>query len=161
VTLSTDLGGTKTLSKVSVLWAGDTTNNYDLQMSADNVNWTTVASGATNNTTPQIINTTTFSSTPTGRYFRIVAKNRWNIAYGNSIYEIGLYGTGSTTPNPTPPTPTPPTSKSPDLNGDGKVNLTDLSLLLSQWSKPGSTDLNNNGSTDLTDLSIMLGAWKP
>lgn len=66
-----------------------------------------------------------------------------------------------TPPTPTPPTPTPPTNRSPDLNSDGKVNITDLSMLLSQWNQTGSADLNNSGKVDLTDLSILLAAWKP
>jgi hypothetical protein len=94
-TVSTDLGANYTLNKVSVLWAGNTVRNYDLQVSADNSSWTTVASGATNNSQTQLIDTTSFLTTPSGRYFRIVAKDRWNTGYGNSIWEIGVYGTAA------------------------------------------------------------------
>lgn len=65
-----------------------------------------------------------------------------------------------TPPTPTPPTPTPPTTgKTGDLNGDGKVNLTDLSILLKNYNKAGTSstgDLNNDGKVNLTDLSILL-----
>ncbi len=71
-----------------------------------------------------------------------------------------------TPPTPTPPTPTPPTPNPPssgkagDLNGDNKVNLTDLSLLLSSWGKADTkADLNKNGKVDLPDLSILLSNW--
>lgn len=71
-----------------------------------------------------------------------------------------------TPPTPTPPTPTPPTPNPPssgkagDLNGDNKVNLTDLSLLLSAWGKADTkADLNKNGKVDLPDLSILLSNW--
>jgi hypothetical protein len=66
-----------------------------------------------------------------------------------------------TPPTPPSPTPNPPASKSPDVNGDTKVNLVDLSMLLSQWNGSGSADLNNNGKVDLTDISMLLSAWKP
>ncbi len=43
-----------------------------------------------------------------------------------------------------------------DVNADNRVDITDLSILLSQFSKPGSADINGNGSVDITDLSILL-----
>ncbi|MFO0784534.1 MAG: LamG-like jellyroll fold domain-containing protein [Phycisphaerales bacterium] len=46
----------------------------------------------------------------------------------------------------------------PDLNGDGEVDGTDLGLLLGAWGTP-ATDLNSDGDTDGTDLGILLGAW--
>ena len=47
-----------------------------------------------------------------------------------------------------------------DLNGDGRVNLTDFSILLSQWRTfDCKTDLDKSGRVDLKDLSIMLEAW--
>lgn len=69
-----------------------------------------------------------------------------------------------TPPTPTPPTPTPPTPPTPskigDLNGDNKVNLTDLSLMLSSWGKANAkADLNKNGKVDLPDLSMLLSNW--
>jgi hypothetical protein len=53
-----------------------------------------------------------------------------------------------------------PKLKTGDLNGDGKVNLVDFSILLAHWGAnwpPG--DLNGNGKVDLPDLSIMLFNW--
>lgn len=50
----------------------------------------------------------------------------------------------------------PPPPLVGDLNGDHKVNLFDLSILLSHWGKPGSGDLNGNGRVDIFDLSILL-----
>lgn len=48
-----------------------------------------------------------------------------------------------------------------DLNGDGKVNATDLATVLNAWGLPGPTDLNGNGVTDANDLAIILNAWAP
>lgn len=72
------------------------------------------------------------------------------------------------TPTPTPPAPTPPppspnpnpAPKPADLNNDGKVNIADLSILLSNWGKAGvPADLNNSGKVDIADLSILLTNW--
>jgi uncharacterized membrane protein YgcG len=51
-------------------------------------------------------------------------------------------------------------SKTGDVNSDGKVNIFDLSLLLSRWStSDSSADLNKNGRVDIFDLSILLSKW--
>lgn len=69
------------------------------------------------------------------------------------------------TPTPTPPTPTPtpPPStgaKVGDLNGDNKVNISDMSILLSAWGKNNAAaDLNKSGKVDISDLSILLSHW--
>lgn len=50
-----------------------------------------------------------------------------------------------------------------DLNCDGKVNLTDFSILLFYWKQrnPANAraDINRDGRVDLRDLSIMLFNW--
>lgn len=47
-----------------------------------------------------------------------------------------------------------------DLNKDGRVNLTDFSILLYHWqtSEP-SSDINLDGIVNLTDFSIMMYCW--
>lgn len=50
-----------------------------------------------------------------------------------------------------------------DINCDGKVNLTDFSIMLFYWKQrdPANsrTDLNRDGIVNLTDLSILLFNW--
>lgn len=50
-----------------------------------------------------------------------------------------------------------------DLNSDGKVNITDLSIMLSHWNNTGvpvtQGDVNADGKVNLTDLSILLSHW--
>ena len=51
-----------------------------------------------------------------------------------------------------------------DLNTDGRVNLTDFSILLFWWGGDGGNsnppaDINGDGSVSLTDFSIMLFQW--
>ncbi len=52
----------------------------------------------------------------------------------------------------------------PDLNTDGKVNLTDFSILLFWWGRDGGNsnppaDINGDGTVSLTDFSILLFNW--
>jgi len=47
-----------------------------------------------------------------------------------------------------------------DLNGDGKVNIFDLSVLLSGFNKTlARGDLNGDGRVTILDLSIILSGW--
>lgn len=47
-----------------------------------------------------------------------------------------------------------------DLNGDGRVNLTDFSILLFHWGTDNAcADQNQNGNVDLIDFSIMMYYW--
>ncbi len=49
---------------------------------------------------------------------------------------------------------------SPDLNGDGKVNLVDFSIFLLSWNTHDiRSDFNEDGIVNLADFSIMLFAW--
>jgi hypothetical protein len=60
-----------------------------------------------------------------------------------------------------PPSPPAPTAKIGDLNGDNKVNIYDLSILLSKWKKSvsGGADLNGDHVVNIYDLSILLSKW--
>ncbi len=60
--------------------------------------------------------------------------------------------------------PQPCDGKRPgDLNCDGKVNITDFSILLYFWKQHAPSnaraDTNNDGVVDIRDLSIMLFWW--
>lgn len=47
-----------------------------------------------------------------------------------------------------------------DINGDGKVNLIDFSIMLSHWgTDEASADFNNDGTVSLADFSILLFNW--
>ena len=47
-----------------------------------------------------------------------------------------------------------------DINGDGKVNLVDFSILLFHWGASDAiADLNGDGKVNLTDFSILLFNW--
>ncbi len=54
----------------------------------------------------------------------------------------------------------PVTKKVGDLNGDGKVDIFDLSLLLSKWGGMDSNaDINNDSIVNIYDLSVLLSKW--
>ena len=53
-----------------------------------------------------------------------------------------------------------PKKKLGDVNGDGSINIRDLSILLSRWKQTHATsDLNSDGKIDIRDLSILLSRW--
>ena len=54
----------------------------------------------------------------------------------------------------------PPTKKG-DLNSDGKVDVIDLGIFLSNWGKTTkpSSDINQDGKVDVIDLGILLSNW--
>ncbi|MDB5169466.1 MAG: hypothetical protein JWO41_822 [Candidatus Saccharibacteria bacterium] len=64
----------------------------------------------------------------------------------------GNYATSSVTIN----VANPPPAITGDVNGDHKVNIFDLSMLLSHWNRSGAGDFNNNGKVDIFDLSVLL-----
>lgn len=56
------------------------------------------------------------------------------------------------------PTPSGPERPSPDLNGDGVVNLVDVSIMIIKMFMPYNArfDLDMNGSVGISDLSVLL-----
>ncbi len=46
-----------------------------------------------------------------------------------------------------------------DLNGDGQVSASDLTILLAAWGTSGSADINGDGNVDGLDLSELLAQW--
>ncbi|MBU3728612.1 MAG: choice-of-anchor B family protein [Phycisphaerales bacterium] len=48
-----------------------------------------------------------------------------------------------------------------DLNGDGRVNGLDLTILLGQWGTGGSADIDGDGAVSATDLTALLAQWSP
>ena len=50
-----------------------------------------------------------------------------------------------------------------DLNGDGSVNIFDLSIFLTHWQQPNASglpeDFNGDGKVDIFDLSILLSNY--
>jgi len=90
--------------------------------------------------------------------------NTWLINKGSWLSSMGLIPEYISVPYPflvadTPPPPPPP-RKSGDINGDGKVDLLDLSTLAAWWGTANvDVDFNRDGTVDLLDLSTLASAW--
>ena len=56
---------------------------------------------------------------------------------------------------------TPPATTVPgDINGDGTINILDLSILLSHYGiNYAPADLNHDNTVNIFDLSILLGNY--
>jgi hypothetical protein len=51
---------------------------------------------------------------------------------------------------------------SPDLSGDGSVNLADFARLAANWGKSGAAlagDFNSDDAVDATDMAYLTGEW--
>jgi beta-glucanase (GH16 family) len=83
-----DLGATYKITEVKLNWERAAGKNYQIQVSADAFNWTTIAS-ITGNTTAGIHDYTGLSGT--GRYVRIYGTARAT-PYGYSLYDFNVYG---------------------------------------------------------------------
>ncbi|MBN2486007.1 MAG: Ig-like domain-containing protein [Bacteroidales bacterium] len=84
-----DLQNTYSISRVVLNWETASGRNYTIQVSNDNVNWTTVST-ITNGTTGANINTINLTNA-TGRYIRMYGTAR-NTQWGYSLYEFEVYG---------------------------------------------------------------------
>ncbi|MGI4870910.1 MAG: discoidin domain-containing protein [Janthinobacterium lividum] len=87
--ISIDLGATYAINRVRLAWEAAYAKDYQVQVSTDNVTWTTVkdiygkSSAAADDYS---------SLAATGRYVKVYCINRAT-AYGFSLYEIEVYGT--------------------------------------------------------------------
>lgn len=92
--ITVDLGSSYIISEVKLTWEAAYAKDYLVQVSSDNTNWTTVKTISGNASTTN--DHTGLSSA--GRYVRIYGTAR-GTAYGYSLYELEVYGTGATNPN--------------------------------------------------------------
>ncbi|XCM83939.1 discoidin domain-containing protein [Kitasatospora sp. HUAS MG31] len=91
--LQVDLGATATISRVVLNWEAAYGKSYQIQVSQDGANWTTVHS-----TTTGTGGTETLNVTGTGRYVRMNGITR-GTAYGYSLWEFQVFGSfGGSTP---------------------------------------------------------------
>ena len=100
--IAVDLGATATISQVVLQWDPAYGKAYQIQVSNDNANWTSIFSTTTGDGLMDVIN-----ATGTGRYVRLYGTARGG-AYGYSLWEFSIYGTGGAPVNP-PAKPADPT----------------------------------------------------
>ncbi|MBB3108604.1 endoglucanase Acf2 [Paenibacillus phyllosphaerae] len=97
-----DLGAQATIDRVKIQWEGAYAKAYKIQVSSDEMTWndvysTTTSDGATDDVT----------LSGTGRFVRVYGTQRALAAYGYSIVELEVYGTGGVN--------LPPTSYGPNV----------------------------------------------
>ncbi|WP_248963370.1 discoidin domain-containing protein [Sphaerisporangium perillae] len=99
-----DLGATAQVHKVVLQWDPAYATAYQIQVSPDAANWTSIYSTTTGTGFKQ-----TLTVNGTGRYVRMYGTQRAT-AYGYSLWEFQVYGTGGApiTPPPLPPDPRDP-----------------------------------------------------
>jgi hypothetical protein len=91
ITLTLDLGGTYTLESAEIVWAGDTIKNYVLSVSTDQQLWTALPMERTRGNAVET-KRYSFGAGTAAHYFRIRGLDRWDQTYGNSIFEVRLFG---------------------------------------------------------------------
>jgi hypothetical protein len=88
--LQVDLGSSQSICQVTLNWEAAYATAFQIQTSADGTNWTAIYS-----TTTGTGGTQTLTVSGTGRYIRMYGTARAT-AYGYSLWEFGVYGTGGT-----------------------------------------------------------------
>jgi hypothetical protein len=94
--LQIDLGSTQSICQVVIQWETASGKAYQIQVSNDAANWTTIYS-----TTTGPGGTETLNVTGTGRYIRMYGTQR-NTQWGYSIWEFQVFTTASSTGSPSP-----------------------------------------------------------
>ncbi len=101
--LQVDLGSSVSVCRVVLQWEAAYARAFQLQVSTDATNWTSIYS-----TTTSTGGTQTLAVTGTGRYLRVYGTARAT-AYGYSLWELSVFtgsGGGDSTPPGVPGTPT-------------------------------------------------------
>ncbi|MEV4758635.1 discoidin domain-containing protein [Micromonospora sp. NPDC049559] len=111
-----DLGASATIRQVVLQWDPAYATSYQIQVSNDATNWTSIYSTTTGRGFKETLNVN-----GTGRYVRMYGTKRVG-PYGYSLWEFKVYGTGGspTTPPAMPPDPTFPATRlvwSDEFNG--------------------------------------------
>ncbi len=138
--MTVDLGLRYYIGRVILYWEAASGKHYNIQVSDDNENWTTIAEFNPDTTLeiePRTDDITT--TTATGRYVRMQGIER-NSPWGWSLFEFEIYSPGSgpediPDPNPNPnPDPVPPSPSSFGINSPiDSVVITDTRRPTLSW----------------------------
>nr|WP_258398270.1 discoidin domain-containing protein [Micromonospora noduli] len=85
--ISVDLGVSRTLDRVRLTWEAAYARAYQIQVSPDNVTWSTVHTTTTGDGGVDDI-----AISATGRYLRVQGTQRALPAYGYSLWELEVHG---------------------------------------------------------------------
>lgn len=132
-----------------------------------NANPTTINSGISSTLTWSSTNATSCTSSGAWTGNRPTSGSLSVSPTSTSTYSLACTGAGGTanasrtvTVNPPNPPPPPPSTKPGDVNGDNRVDVTDLSILLSRFgTNYPNADFNKDGTVNVVDLSILLSNY--
>ena len=124
--ITVDLGEVRNIKQVDIIWEAASAENYTVQVSSDNQNFTKIATVEDGTNLQNRYDSIVLRKMASGRYVKIEGTSR-TTAYGYSIFDIAIYGTTNTDVNettqapttkapvttPAPPTTKPPTTKPP------------------------------------------------
>ena len=127
--ISVDLGSVYNITEVKLNWETAAGKDYLIQVSSDASNWTTIQT-VTGNTTAGVHDYTGLSGT--GRYVRVYGTARLT-QYGYSLYDLNVYGTG-TTAGITPLNRSAWTASASSTEGGGSVANAIDGKLGTRWS---------------------------
>ncbi|MEU8271617.1 discoidin domain-containing protein [Sphaerisporangium sp. NPDC049002] len=145
-----DLGATAQIHKVILQWDPAYAKAFQIQVSPDATNWTSIYSTTTGTGFKQ-----TLTVNGTGRYVRMYGTQR-SSAYGYSLWEFQVWGTGGApiTPPPLPPDPrNPPQLVWSDEFNSAAGTKPDPAKWVADYGTGQNGELqyytnNNNASTD-------------
>lgn len=152
--LYVDLGANAAIDRVKIQWEGAFATAYKVQVSNDESTWTDVYSTTTGDGGVDDL-----TLTGSGRYVRVYGTQRALAAYGYSILEFEVYGTGGST--------APPVDYGPNvaLNKPVTVSSTENSAYLPPGSTAASNAVDGNvttrwssNATDSEWIYVDLGA---
>jgi len=131
-----DLGATAQVSQVVLQWDPAYGKAYQIQVSGDAANWTTIYSTTTGDGLKDVID-----ATGSGRFVRMYGTARGG-PYGYSLWEFSVYGTGGN-PQAPPAKPADPTFPATRLVFDDEFNGTSGSGVdTSKWTIDAGTGQN-------------------
>ncbi|ACU72399.1 glycoside hydrolase family 3 domain protein [Catenulispora acidiphila DSM 44928] len=108
--IDVDLGGSLPVCQVVLQWENAYASGFQIQVSNDNANWSTIYTTTTGTGGTQTVNLS-----GTGRYVRMNETARAT-GYGVSLWEISVYTVGNQTVTIPPPPPQPAPGNCPWLN---------------------------------------------
>ncbi|MBN1410098.1 MAG: discoidin domain-containing protein [Spirochaetales bacterium] len=157
--LSIDLEGTKNITQVQIEWEAASARAYQIQVSSNNSNWTTVYSTTTGDGGNDTINLSASAA-----YIRIYGTER-NTGYGYSIWEFKIFGSGGTVATSTPvpqntatPTPTTAAATSTPVAG-GDTLVTGMTATASSALNPAGNSCDGNTATRWESMQGSDSQW--
>ncbi|WP_224369553.1 discoidin domain-containing protein [Hyalangium versicolor] len=132
--LYVDLGASAQISQVKIQWEGAYAKAYKVQVSSDELTWTDLYS-----TTAGDGGLDTLTVSGSGRYVRILGTQRALAAYGYSILELEVYGTGGVN--------TPPVQYGPNVALNKTATASSYQQTTSTGPTPPANAVDGNAGT--------------